>query len=86
MDNGRFAKRLAEICKSSGINVKVMPVNLKTLQETLVACPQDIGGVMAVHCETSTGIVNPVDEIGDIVKKYSPGKQYKKEFNCNKMF
>jgi len=30
---------------------------------------------MAVHCETSTGIVNPVDEIGDIVKKYAPGKR-----------
>lgn len=76
LDNGRFAKRIAEICKSSGINVRTVPVNLKTLQETLIACPQDIGGVMAVQCETSTGIVNPVDEIGDIVKKCAPESLY----------
>ena len=73
LDNGIFSKRVAEICKSSGICVKVVPVNLKSLQEALIACPQEVSAVMAVHCETSTGIVNPIDEIGDVVKKTCPG-------------
>ena len=78
MDNGRygkFAKRIVEICMSCGINVKTIPVNLKTLQDTLIASPDEYCGVVVVHCETSSGIVNPVDEIGEAVKKFSPGER-----------
>ena len=73
LDNGRYATRLAEICRTLGINVKVIPMNLKTLQEFLANGSADIGGVVCVHCETSTGIVNPIDDVGDIVKRLSPG-------------
>ena len=74
LENGMYGRRIAELSKSSGINVKVIPVNLKTLQETLQASSNEIGGVIVVHCETSSGKINPVNDIGDIVKQCIPGK------------
>ena len=73
LENGHYALRLAEIARISGIGVKVIPLNMSALQDALLKSSDDIGAVMAVHCETSSGLVNPVDEIGDIVKKCSPG-------------
>ena len=74
MENGKYAQRIAELSRSSGLNVKVIPVNLKTLQDTLLACGNDVAGVIAVHCETSSGKINPVNEIGEIIKKCNPGR------------
>ena len=75
MENGKYAQRIADLSRSSGLNVKVIPVNLKTLQDTLLSCPNDVAGVIVVHCETSSGKINPANEIGEIVKKCNPGDE-----------
>lgn len=69
-----YGRRIAELSKSSGINVQVIPVNLKKLEETLKSGANDIGGVIVVHCETSTGKINPIHEIGEMVKQSKPGR------------
>jgi 2-aminoethylphosphonate-pyruvate transaminase len=43
--------------------------DLAVLEQTLSADPT-ITHVAAVHCETTTGILNPLDEIGRVVKRY----------------
>ena len=73
MSNGRYGDRMIDICKAAGIKFIVIPMNLKTLEDTLRA-NKDVGGVFVVHCETSSGIMNPVKDIGQIVKKHSRGK------------
>ena len=73
MENGRYAKRIADLSRKSGIFVKVIPVDLRILQDILISTPRDIGGVIAVHCESSSGKINPVNAIGDVVKKCIPG-------------
>jgi len=73
MENGKYAQRIADLSRSSGLNVTVIPVNMKALQDTLLANAGSIAGVVAVQCETSSGKINPVNDIADIIKKCSPG-------------
>ncbi len=77
--NGAYGKRMAEIATYLNIPVMVSdsgetnPPDLKQLSDTLEGNP-DISHVAVVHCETTTGMLNPVKEIGDIAKGH--GKQY----------
>jgi len=32
--------------------------------------------VAVVHCETSTGVINPIEELGKAVKQYQPQASY----------
>ena len=32
--------------------------------------------VAVVHCETSSGVVNPIEELGQTVKQYQPNAAY----------
>lgn len=74
--NGAYGRRLVKIAKKLGINVAVHdsgelnPPDLKLLEKRL-AEDKDITDVITVHCETTTGILNPLAEISSIVKKYS---------------
>lgn len=45
------------------------PIDLKTVEETLKADP-DIAVVMFVHCETTTGLINPLKELTTLAKSY----------------
>lgn len=73
--NGAYGRRMAEVCNRCGIpfllqdNGEVSPPDLTLLEETLASTPA-ISHVAVVHCETTTGMLNPVREIGKIVKKY----------------
>jgi 2-aminoethylphosphonate-pyruvate transaminase len=76
--NGAYGKRMAKICQILDIDYSILecPENqtpeieaLKTTLETDSA----ITHVSAVHCETTTGIMNPIEEIGAIVKHYGKG-------------
>jgi len=75
MSNGRYADRVVDICKAAEIKYIVIPMNMKTLDDTLRA-NKDVVGVFVVHCETSSGLINPTKEIGQLVKRHSPGKNY----------
>jgi 2-aminoethylphosphonate-pyruvate transaminase len=49
--------------------VEYLPVDLNLLEETLSTDP-NITHVAVVHCETTTGIINPVVEAGEIIKRF----------------
>lgn len=48
-------------------------VSIDTLQDILEA-DQSWTNVAIVHCETSSGVINPVEEVGKLVQKYLPSK------------
>lgn len=77
--NGAYGDRIALISKTLKINTVVhnsgelAKPDLEKLESTLKE-DRDITHVAVVHCETTTGMINPIDKIGEIVKKY--GKIY----------
>ncbi|MFA6240219.1 MAG: 2-aminoethylphosphonate--pyruvate transaminase [Candidatus Hydrogenedentales bacterium] len=70
--NGAYGKRIVQICKVLKIACVVLetpedqPPDLAEIEKTL-ANDVSITCVAVVHCETTTGIINPVDEIGELV-------------------
>ena len=75
MSNGKNGDRIANICKSNRINHIVIPVERKALEEA-ISTTDNVKGVCVVHCEASTGKVNPVKEIAEAVKEISEGEVY----------
>ncbi|MBC8458057.1 MAG: 2-aminoethylphosphonate--pyruvate transaminase [Deltaproteobacteria bacterium] len=77
--NGAYGDRIALIAKTLKINTvvhdsgEVEPPDMDKLEETLKQ-DSEITHVTLVHCETTTGMLNPIEKIGRIVKKY--GKIY----------
>lgn len=77
--NGAYGHRFARIAEALNIDtVEVVfdedtPLDPATVEETLKA-DGAITGVSAVHCETTTGIINPVEEIGAVSQKF--GKRF----------
>lgn len=74
--NGEYGKRMAEIGRRLRIETvvhdsgEVDPPDLARLDRTLADDP-DITHVAVVHSETTTGMLNPVKEIGRIVKQHN---------------
>ena len=68
--NGAYGKRCVRICEVLGREVDVMewpedqPVCAIAVRERLEANPS-LGYVMAVHCETTSGILNPVEAVAE---------------------
>lgn len=74
--NGAYGQRIVRIAEVLGIahRALVYPENeLPDLAELerCIANDLSITTVAAVHCETTTGILNPVEQIGEIVSRYS---------------
>ncbi len=73
--NGAYGKRIAKICDYYRRDYLVqetpedVPVDTGQLDSTLGANP-DIGHVVVVHCETTSGILNPIKEISAIVARH----------------
>lgn len=73
--NGAYGERMASIAEYASIPViKQTALEMKTfclesLEQTLQEHPF-ITAVAVVHCETTTGVINPIEAIGKIVKKY----------------
>ncbi len=72
--NGAYGKRMAKIASVLKIDTMTLeyPENttpdLAEIKSTLQKNP-DITNVSVVHCETTTGIMNPIEEIGQIVAR-----------------
>lgn len=77
--NGAYGQRIAQMARCLRIPVVVndsgelAPTDLHQLRSAL-DFDDDITHVAAVHCETTTGMLNPVGDIGEIVKSH--GKTY----------
>jgi 2-aminoethylphosphonate-pyruvate transaminase len=73
--NGAYGHRAAKICSYAGRNHIVLetaedtPPDLAKLDAALAADPA-ITHVFAVHCETTSGILNPIAEIAATVRKH----------------
>ncbi|MGL4253017.1 MAG: 2-aminoethylphosphonate--pyruvate transaminase [Fusobacteriaceae bacterium] len=79
ISNGAYGDRMIKISQIAQSNYKFLKFpqvslpNLKEIEDTLKK-DSNITHVAVVHCETTSGILNPIKEIGEIVKKY--GKIY----------
>lgn len=70
--NGVYGRRMAEICRRTGKAFDCMewsenqPVDPAALERRL-SWDHSISHVAVVHCETTTGILNPIEDIAEIV-------------------
>jgi len=73
--NGAYGRRISQIAQKQSIqhiihdSGDLEPPDLELLEKTLGSNP-DITHVAVVHCETTTGMLNPIEAIGNIVKKF----------------
>ncbi len=76
--NGAYCQRIAKICRVLGRrlttldyaeNAQVAPADI----ERALAGDHSITHVALVHCETSTGILNPLHEIAEVVARHGRG-------------
>jgi 2-aminoethylphosphonate-pyruvate transaminase len=76
VSNGAYGERMAHICQVHDTDHAVLrcPEDARPdpadVDRALAADPA-ITGVAVVHCETTTGILNPVEEIGQVVKAHA---------------
>jgi 2-aminoethylphosphonate-pyruvate transaminase len=81
IENGLYGRKLALICDKSKIkyDLKSFPenrtVDLIELENFLKKCsPDQYTTVGVIHGETSSGVLNRIENIGPLIKKYFPSK------------
>jgi len=73
--NGVYGDRISQIAKTAGKQVQMIRfietevINTEVLEEYLTL-NKEITHVAFVHCETTTGILNPIEDICAVVKKH----------------
>lgn len=76
--NGAYCQRIARICRTLGRKLTTIdysedsPVAARDIERSLAADPS-ITHVALVHCETSTGILNPLEEVAAVVARHGKG-------------
>jgi 2-aminoethylphosphonate-pyruvate transaminase len=71
--NGAYGRRMDQIARTLGIHTETIvwpesqPVSAQRIQDALAADPA-ITHVGVVHCETTTGILNPLQDLGRVVR------------------
>lgn len=76
VEGGKFGERWTEICARYGVNTEIIKVEWgravspEQIEVKLKANP-GIKAVFTTLCETSTGVVNDIEAIGAVVKKYN---------------
>lgn len=73
--NGEYGRRLAQIARLSHKNFDCMEMDMclpfsRELLEKRLQSDDSIETVVVVHCETTTGIINPIGELTEVSKKY----------------
>jgi 2-aminoethylphosphonate-pyruvate transaminase len=77
--NGAYGNRMVQILRQAGINHAVLntaedvPLNPTGLEDLLLNDPV-ISHIAAVHCETTTGILNPIATLGSVARRH--GKKF----------
>ena len=76
LSNGAYGQRIAKISKVLNISTMVCdsgetkPTDLAKLRDVLES-DAEVTHVAVVHCETTTGMLNPIKEVGKIVKSFN---------------
>ena len=74
--NGEYGRRIVQIANKLGINTididsgELAPADPQALSKLLLEDEQ-ITHIAMVHCETTTGMLNPLTEIGEIAHKHN---------------
>jgi alanine-glyoxylate transaminase / serine-glyoxylate transaminase / serine-pyruvate transaminase len=74
--NGFFGDRIAQLARAHGLTIVEAvaewgrPVEPASVDK-LLSADNEIAGIIAVHHETSTGVLNPVRELGSLAQKYN---------------
>lgn len=76
--NGAYCKRIAKICSILGRRVTTVDFEEKEIVkaasiDSALARDPSITHVALVHCETSTGVLNPLAEVAAVVAKHKRG-------------
>ncbi|MGB8212127.1 MAG: 2-aminoethylphosphonate--pyruvate transaminase [Anaerolineales bacterium] len=74
--NGAYGDRMAKIAQVHRITTTnlIFPENTQpdvSALETALAADAAITHIAVVHCETTTGIINPIEAYGEIVKRHA---------------
>lgn len=78
LDNGAYCKRMATISQKLGRKTTTLSfpesekVNIECVKKTLSENPH-ITHLGVIHCETGTGIINPLQEISDLCREAGIG-------------
>ncbi|ENZ9534213.1 TPA: 2-aminoethylphosphonate--pyruvate transaminase [Clostridioides difficile] len=74
--NGAYGKRMKDICNY--LNIEFVDCTFKDIEavdlnvvENLLKENKDITHISMVHCETTTGRLNPIQEVGKLAKEYN---------------
>ena len=76
--NGAYGKRMARICEYLGRDHQIIEtpedrcIDVIGLDKALTA-DGNISHVAVVHCETTTGIINPLEAVADVVASHCRG-------------
>ncbi|MEM2001542.1 MAG: alanine--glyoxylate aminotransferase family protein [Candidatus Methanomethylicaceae archaeon] len=74
LSNGFFGQRLLEIAQSHATNIEVLSAPLGQALDPVVVKKKLATGhfevVAVVHCETSTGVLNPLQEIAAVCREH----------------
>ena len=77
-DNGAYCKRAAKLAQMMGRKVSVLPcaedapVSAAEVDARLAADP-GITHVVLIHCETGTGIGNPLEAVAEVCRRHGKG-------------
>jgi 2-aminoethylphosphonate-pyruvate transaminase len=75
VNNGAYGKRMCQIADAYGMEYiefessPTEPINLKKLKK-VIKSSSDISHLAIIHNETTTGLLNDLDDLGEIAKKY----------------
>lgn len=76
IENGVYGRRISQMARIHGIEVSAFVVaenqcpDLREL-DAFLAKEANLAMLVAVHCETTTGILNPIKECGELARKHS---------------
>jgi 2-aminoethylphosphonate-pyruvate transaminase len=74
--NGAYGKRMADIASKAGKQVVTLhweedaAIDCETIRQELESDP-GITHVAACHCETTSGVLNPIEALGALCRKYN---------------
>ncbi|XP_037077970.1 2-aminoethylphosphonate--pyruvate transaminase-like [Pollicipes pollicipes] len=78
--NGAYGRRMEQICRTAGIACETFNQSEEQALSPAAAAPLLAAGplsaVAMVHCETSSGVLNPVAELGRLVRQLQPGAAF----------
>lgn len=75
VDNGSYGRRMADVASRLKIDCDVIcqpetePIDVTRIEERL-AMDSDVTHVALVHCETTSGLMNPAADVGALCRRY----------------